>query len=181
VALKGKAPNCIFPFTYAMLSRNCATRFGRVVRVLLSPPFLGFPWILSSETRLINGLFGINRQKFFVTLLSVAAAAPQRRSHSCHADKQDRSSGKLTLISDFCRPSRSTRHGQSKAAASSAEFYQAPPKRSWSRRPRGRSGAKFPISLPIHSTRALNLLVARLEARDGLTEIIAALTLQTFP
>jgi hypothetical protein len=63
--------------------------------------FLGFPWILSSETRLINGLYGINRQKFFVILLSVVAAAAQRRSHSCHADKQDRSSGKLTLISDF--------------------------------------------------------------------------------
>jgi hypothetical protein len=70
-------------------------------------PFIGywisldFLWILSSETRLINGLYGINRQKFFVTLLSMAAAAPQRRSHSCPADKQDRSSGKLTLISDF--------------------------------------------------------------------------------
>jgi hypothetical protein len=73
-------------------------RENRVYRLL---DFLEFPWILSSETRLINSLYGINRQKFFVTLLSVAAAAPQRRSHSCHADKQDRSSGKLTLISDF--------------------------------------------------------------------------------
>jgi hypothetical protein len=27
--------------------------------------FLGFPWILSSETRLINGLCGINRAKIF--------------------------------------------------------------------------------------------------------------------
>ena len=28
---------------------------------------LGFPWILSSETRLINGLRGIFGEKFFVT------------------------------------------------------------------------------------------------------------------
>jgi hypothetical protein len=40
----------------AMLSRNCAMRFGRVARVLLSPPSVGFPWFLSSESRLINGL-----------------------------------------------------------------------------------------------------------------------------
>ena len=37
-ARKGKAPNCSFPFTCAMLRRNCAMRFGRVARVLLSPP-----------------------------------------------------------------------------------------------------------------------------------------------
>jgi hypothetical protein len=34
---KGKAPNCSFPFTCAMLCRNCAMRFGGVARVLLSP------------------------------------------------------------------------------------------------------------------------------------------------
>jgi hypothetical protein len=36
-AVRGKAPNCSFHFTCAMLRRNCAMRFGRVVRVLLSP------------------------------------------------------------------------------------------------------------------------------------------------
>jgi hypothetical protein len=33
--------------------------------------FLGFPWILSSESSLINGLHGINEQKFFATPLGV--------------------------------------------------------------------------------------------------------------
>jgi hypothetical protein len=32
--------------------------------------FLGFPWILSSESRLINGLHGIFAEKFFSTLFS---------------------------------------------------------------------------------------------------------------
>jgi hypothetical protein len=40
--------------------------------------FLGFPWILSSESKLINGLHGINRQKFFWGPLSVASAPPGR-------------------------------------------------------------------------------------------------------
>jgi hypothetical protein len=31
--------------------------------------FLGFPWILSSESRLISGLHGIFAEKFFVALL----------------------------------------------------------------------------------------------------------------
>jgi hypothetical protein len=30
--------------------------------------FLGFPWILSSETRLINELHGIFPEKFFLAL-----------------------------------------------------------------------------------------------------------------
>jgi hypothetical protein len=95
--------------------------------------FLGFPWILSSETRLINGLYGINRQKFFVTLLSVAAA-PRRRLTLLPRGQAGSLIGQAYPDFRFsainCRPSRSTRRGQSKAAASSAEFYQAPPKRS---------------------------------------------------
>jgi hypothetical protein len=86
------------PIGLDFLGASPVRRESPVYRLL---DFLGFPWNLSSESRLFNGLRGINRQKFFVTLLSVAAAAPQRRSHSCHADKQDRSSGKLTLTSDF--------------------------------------------------------------------------------
>jgi hypothetical protein len=35
---------------------------------------LGFPWILSSESRLINGLRGISREIFFAALLSRRAA-----------------------------------------------------------------------------------------------------------
>jgi hypothetical protein len=37
--------------------------------------FLGFPWILSSETRLINGLHGINRERFFLALPLALEAA----------------------------------------------------------------------------------------------------------
>jgi hypothetical protein len=41
----------------------------------ISLDFLGF---LSSESKLINGLHGINRQKFFWGPLSVASAPPGR-------------------------------------------------------------------------------------------------------
>jgi hypothetical protein len=30
--------------------------------------YLGFPWILSSESRLFNGLRGLNRGKFFLSV-----------------------------------------------------------------------------------------------------------------
>jgi hypothetical protein len=39
--------------------------------------FLGFPWILSSESRLINGLRGMKREQF-LSALSVPLAAPER-------------------------------------------------------------------------------------------------------
>jgi hypothetical protein len=35
----------------------------------ISLDFLGFPWILSSESRLINGLHGKNHQTFFLRRL----------------------------------------------------------------------------------------------------------------
>src|ERR1700722_17586281 len=37
----------------------------------ISLDFLGFPWILSSELSLFNGLRGINAQKFFASLFRV--------------------------------------------------------------------------------------------------------------
>jgi hypothetical protein len=37
--------------------------------------FLGFPWILSSESRLINGLHGINRAEVFVVLSPAVRSA----------------------------------------------------------------------------------------------------------
>jgi hypothetical protein len=40
--------------------------------------FLGFPWILSSETRLINGLRGNNGGNFFLGPSPLAPAAPER-------------------------------------------------------------------------------------------------------
>jgi hypothetical protein len=40
--------------------------------------FLGFPWILSSESRLFNGLRSLKRGNFFLAAFSVALAAPER-------------------------------------------------------------------------------------------------------
>jgi hypothetical protein len=63
--------------------------------------FLGFPWILSSETRLINGLRGIKRGNFF---RSAYPGVEPRRTRVCgqgHAEAPDWSSGKLNLISNF--------------------------------------------------------------------------------
>jgi hypothetical protein len=44
--------------------------------------FLGFPWILSSESRLINGLRGIKRGNFFVAAFSALKAADGGRGHA---------------------------------------------------------------------------------------------------
>jgi hypothetical protein len=43
------------------------------------PPFLGFPWILSSESRFFNGLCGINREEFFLALFGVAKERSERQ------------------------------------------------------------------------------------------------------
>jgi hypothetical protein len=93
---------------------------------------LGFPWISleSLASRLINWLRGINDQKFFRVLLTVASVPPGRwltilaRGQARSLIGQAYPDFRFSAIN--CRPSRSTRHGQSKAAASSAEFYQAP-------------------------------------------------------
>jgi hypothetical protein len=65
--------------------------------------FLGFPWILSSESRLINGLHGIFVEKFFVALFAPwgVEAAEEGRRPGC-AESQKWSSRKLNLDSDFC-------------------------------------------------------------------------------
>src|SRR4029077_7334414 len=73
--------------------------------------FLGFPWILSSESRLFNGLHGIERGKFFLAVLPWHS---QRRNGSLRS----RPCGSAGLLMgrakpDFCfsaidcRPSRS--------------------------------------------------------------------------
>jgi hypothetical protein len=62
--------------------------------------FLGFPWILSSESRLFNGLRGIKRGKFFLRpslALQGAGTAAYARAHS---EAQNCSWGQLTKISD---------------------------------------------------------------------------------
>jgi hypothetical protein len=66
-------------------SRQRSGRFGFSWALVVSPrnphlrplDFLGFPWILSSESRLINGLPGINRAKVFLGA-SPRRAAPER-------------------------------------------------------------------------------------------------------
>jgi hypothetical protein len=63
---------------------------------------LGFPWILSSESRLINGLRGILLEEKFRTPFSLAFAAPATgASGRGHAEGQFCSSGKLNAVSDF--------------------------------------------------------------------------------
>jgi hypothetical protein len=62
--------------------------------------FLGFPWILSSESRLINGLRGMKREQF-LSALSVPLAAPEGwRGGSLPAEWQDCSWDELNQISD---------------------------------------------------------------------------------
>jgi hypothetical protein len=59
--------------------------------------FLGFPWILSSETSLFNGLCGANARKIFLE----AFPAHLRDRVDSHKEEPDCSSGKSSLISDL--------------------------------------------------------------------------------
>jgi hypothetical protein len=59
--------------------------------------FLGFPWILSSETININGLHEIFSRSFFLALLSSRNGSPAIR----YGEGMDCSWGKLTSVSDF--------------------------------------------------------------------------------
>jgi hypothetical protein len=62
---------------------------------------LGFPWILSSESRLFNGLRGINRAKVFLDASSLESGAGTAIPAVDGAEGQDCSSGKLISFSDF--------------------------------------------------------------------------------
>ena len=66
--------------------------------------FLGFPWILSSELSLINGLRGIKREKIFLAASALEIGAPERMPASEAMRKRGiahRSS--LTGILIFCK------------------------------------------------------------------------------
>jgi hypothetical protein len=64
--------------------------------------FLGFPWILSSESRLINGLRGVKRGNFLTHAFPGVETPPGLEPAVLgHAEVQKRSCVKLTLISDF--------------------------------------------------------------------------------
>ena len=73
--------------------------FGK--RCLLRLDFLGFPWILSSESGLINGLRGIFARKFFIGPSSLTADARQREIAACSVEIHKSSCMQLNLISDF--------------------------------------------------------------------------------
>jgi hypothetical protein len=81
----------------------------------MSAGFIGFSWVLSSESGLINGLHGIKQAKVFSAFLPWRSKRRNGRPRSWRAEAQDCSWGKLTLASDFlqeiavrdCRPSRS--------------------------------------------------------------------------
>ena len=62
---------------------------------------LGFPWILSSESRLFNGLRGLKRGKFFLSPFPGVRSAGTGACGRGHAEAQDCSRAKLTLVSDF--------------------------------------------------------------------------------
>jgi hypothetical protein len=63
---------------------------------------LGFPWILSSESRLFNGLRGKSRAKVFRAASSVALkCAGMGAYRRGHMEGPDCSSGELNSISDF--------------------------------------------------------------------------------
>jgi hypothetical protein len=63
--------------------------------------FLGFPWILSSESRLINGLHGIFADRILLALFPLRLRRGTRAHSLGHAGAQDCSLGKLNLISDY--------------------------------------------------------------------------------
>jgi hypothetical protein len=63
--------------------------------------FLGFPWILSSESRLFNGLRGVQLKGFFHPLLSCRQNSGAGKPTIWRAEGTDCSWGKPNSVSDF--------------------------------------------------------------------------------
>jgi hypothetical protein len=61
----------------------------------------GFPWILSSESRLINGLHGKKLRNFFHSPSPWLQRRREGRLALWQGQVQDRSRGKLKLFPDF--------------------------------------------------------------------------------
>ena len=79
-----------------------ASRFGRENPHKSLLDFLGFPWILSSESRLINGLHAIFAERIFPRAFPLSFEAREREpTVEVHAEAQDCSWGKLNSISDY--------------------------------------------------------------------------------
>jgi hypothetical protein len=62
---------------------------------------VGFPWILSSESRLFNGLRSLKRGIFFSALFRGVTSAGKGARGRGHAEAQDCSWRKLNSVSDF--------------------------------------------------------------------------------
>jgi hypothetical protein len=62
---------------------------------------LGFPWILSSESRLFNGLRGLKRGKVYGALFPWRLSATTGAFGRGNEEAQDYSWGKLNFVSDF--------------------------------------------------------------------------------
>ena len=89
----------MFPLHCAMLRRNSAFIFVGA-RVYL-PPSLGFPWILSSESRLINGLHGKKRGKFSLALFPDVGCTIRVSQVEATRKRQEYSCRKRNLVSGF--------------------------------------------------------------------------------
>jgi hypothetical protein len=63
--------------------------------------FLGFPWILSSESSLFNGLRGKSAENIFWRPRPRVEKRPDGGCGRGYAEAQDCSWGELTLVSDF--------------------------------------------------------------------------------
>ena len=67
-----------------------------------TPPMkVGFPWILSSESRLFNGLRSLKRGIFFSALFRGVTSAGKGAGGRGHAEAQDCSWRKLNPVPDF--------------------------------------------------------------------------------
>jgi hypothetical protein len=64
---------------------------------------LGFPWILSCETSLINGLRGYFLNFFSCRICRRESAVETARTTIWHGEGTDCSSGKLNSVSDFLK------------------------------------------------------------------------------
>jgi hypothetical protein len=106
----------------------CASRFGRENPCLGLLDFLGFPWILSSESGLINGLRDIINERFFSGLLSVAFAARNRGLTILAGGRAGLFMGRAYIgfwfSATICRPSRSLRRLISKADSFTIERHR---------------------------------------------------------
>jgi hypothetical protein len=90
------------PVSLGFLGASRSRRETPIHRDWISLDFLGFPWILSSESRLINGLRGSFRNEFSQRLVpSRSRRGDGEPTGPGTGNAQDCSSGKLNSSSDY--------------------------------------------------------------------------------